>query len=62
MTQQKPPERREDLLAQMLARSTALWGKERTEELRPQIEQTADTLIQISQALPGKEEEPAFFW
>jgi hypothetical protein len=62
MTQPKHPEQRDQLLAQMLARSTALWGKERTEELRPQIEQTADTLMQISRALPGREEEPAFFW
>ncbi|MBI2171707.1 MAG: hypothetical protein HYU30_06770 [Chloroflexi bacterium] len=62
MTTPKHLEVREELLAQLLARSTALWGKARTEELRQQIEQTTDALIQISHSLPGREEEPAFFW
>ena len=58
---QKHPENREEVLAMLMARSTALWGKERTEELKSQIENLANTLMQLSAALPEREEDPAFF-
>lgn len=60
MTDQKHPENGDELLASMIARSNTLWGKERTEELRAQIEALANRLVQLSSALPEKEEEPAF--
>ena len=60
MTEQKHPENADELLELMITRSRALWGEERTEELRPQIEALRDRLVQLSSALPGNEDEPAF--
>ena len=60
MTDQKHPENAAELLELMIARSCALWGEERTEELRPQIEALRNRLVQLSSALPENEDEPAF--
>ena len=60
MTEQKHPENADELLELMIIRSCALWGEERTEELRPQIEALRNRLVQLSSALPGNEDEPAF--
>ncbi|MBI4233563.1 MAG: hypothetical protein HY686_03890 [Chloroflexi bacterium] len=38
-----------------------VWGPLRAEELRPNLERLAASLWQLSQNLPKREEEPAFF-
>jgi hypothetical protein len=60
VTDQKHPENADELLELMIARSCALWGKERTEELQPKIEALRTHLLQLSSALPENEDEPAF--
>jgi len=62
MTAPQHFERKEELLAQMTQRAVALWGEARAKELATPIEQLADVLVQLSRSLPGREEEPAFFW
>ena len=58
MPEEKHPEFAHQLLTAMLARSEALWGKERTEELRPQIEALTDRLVELAKELPQNEEDP----
>ncbi len=60
MTDQKHPEATDELLELLIAHSCALWGKERTEELRPKIEELRAHLLQLSSVLPEAEDEPAF--
>ena len=58
MQKHEQTESAELLLDAMLARSESLWGKERTRELRPQIEALIQRLVEVANELPEEAEEP----
>lgn len=58
MLENRHSENGPNLLAMMLARSEALWGRERTDELRSNIEAMTSRLLELSRELPHQEEEP----
>ena len=43
-------------------RAVERWGKERAEVLRPSLERLAESLRQVAEHPPIREEDPAFFW
>ena len=50
-----------EILQELTEKAAALWGRDRAQELRASLEQTAAHLWEISQADPGTEVEPGFF-
>ena len=49
-----------EIVRSLTRRAIELWGRDRTEELLPVIEQTARQIWQVSKRLPPADEEPAF--
>ena len=62
MSKAQPMSSTEEIMKTLEERATELWGRERSEELRPLIEQTAGHIWQLSQDLPDSEEEPGFYF
>ncbi len=56
------PESRDELVAELTARASKLWGRERADALRDMIEEHADHLLALSQSLPPSEEAPVMTW
>lgn len=62
MSKAQPMTSREEIVRSLEERAAALWGQERGQEIRTTIEQTAGHIWQLSQDLPGLEEEPGFYF
>ena len=54
-------ESQEELVRSLTERASTLWGRERAEEIRGIIGETAVAIWRISQDLPSDDEEPAFY-
>ena len=52
---------KEKILQELTERAIALWGRDRAQDLRASLEQTATHLWEIGQAEPGTGVEPGFF-
>lgn len=61
MARMQPEGSKDEIAAALLEQAARLWGRERAGAIRAALEQTADHLWQVSQNLPDREEEPAFF-
>ena len=47
---------------ELYQRAVELWGEDRAEVLRPNLERLAEALRVVSEHPPIREEDPAFFW
>lgn len=52
---------KDEILKELTDKATALWGRDRAQELRVSLEQTATHLWEIGQADPGTGVEPGFY-
>lgn len=51
----------EEVLLELRARASALWGEERAGATIDSIEQTARQLWEVSRSLPHRDVEPGFY-
>jgi hypothetical protein len=51
----------DEVLLELRARASALWGEERAGAISGPIEQTARQLWEIGRSLPHREVEPGFY-
>ncbi len=56
-----PKGSQEELSRELIARAAAILGQERAEAIRATLSDAAANLLLVSQNLPHREEEPAFF-
>ena len=61
MVGMNPAQTQQDIARELYAKATELYGAQRAEAIRATLEEAAEHLWVISQNLPDKEEEPAFF-
>lgn len=61
MVGMNPAQSQQDIARELYAKATELYGAQRAEAIRATLEEAAEHLWVISQNLPDKEEEPAFF-
>ncbi len=62
MTTTGPDASQEDIYNKLYGQAVERWGVERADAIRPNLERIAAALWHISNNLPDREEEPAFFW
>ena len=51
----------DEILQELTQQAESLWGKERARAMISSLEQTAQQLADVGQALPDKEVEPGFY-
>ncbi|MCE2463175.1 MAG: hypothetical protein J4F46_04565 [Dehalococcoidia bacterium] len=56
-----PKGSQEELSRELIARAAEILGQERAEAIRATLSDAAANLLLVSQNLPHREEEPAFF-
>lgn len=61
MSESPAPQSQERLVESLAARASELWGRERAEQVRQTIEETAAAILRVTQNPPSQEEEPAFY-
>ncbi len=61
MVGMNPAQSQQEIARELFAKATELYGAQRAEAIRATLEEAAEHLWVISQNLPDKEEEPAFF-
>ena len=61
MVGMNPAQSQDEIARELYAKATELYGEQRAEAIRATLEEAAEHLWVISQNLPDKEEEPAFF-
>ena len=61
MVGMNPAQSQQDIARELFAKATELYGAQRAEAIRATLEEAAEHLWVISQNLPDREEEPAFF-
>ena len=61
MVASNPGPSREGIARELMAKAAELWGRERAEEIRAAVEETAAHLWLVAQAPPDPEVEPGFF-
>jgi hypothetical protein len=52
---------REQIARELFAKATEMYGAQRAQAIRASLEEVAEHLWVISQNLPHREQEPAFF-
>ena len=62
MTTTGPDASQKDIYDKLYEQAVERWGVERADAIRPNLERIATSLWHISNNLPDREEEPAFFW
>ena len=61
MVGMKANQSQQDIASELFAKATELYGAHRAEAIRSMLEDAAEHMWVISQNLPHREEEPAFF-
>lgn len=61
MVGMNPAQSQQEIARELFAKATELYGAQRAEAIRATLEEAAEHLWVISQNLPDKEQEPAFF-
>ena len=51
----------EEITRELLEKAAQLWGESRATQIHDALRVAADYLRQVSETLPQREEEPAFF-
>ena len=61
MVGMNPGQSREEIARELFAKATELYGAQRAEAIRASLDEAAEHMWVISQNLPDREQEPAFF-
>ena len=61
MVGMNPSQSQQDIAQELFAKATELYGARRAEAIRATLDEAAEYMWVISQNLPDKEQEPAFF-
>ena len=61
MVGMNPAQSREEIARELFAKATELYGAHRAEAIRSSLDEAAEHMWVISQNLPDREQEPAFF-
>ena len=62
MVSMDPKLSKEEMVAQLTDRARAVWGPERAEALNGALEEAGANLWVLTDNLPDRDEEPAFFF
>ena len=61
MVGMNPSQSQQDIARELFTKATELYGTQRAEAIRATLDEAAEHVWVISQNLPDKEQEPAFF-